>query len=117
MSRTTRDGGLTGPNGDESFDVAADPADLLRSAFEMSLVGMAVLDSNGRLRAVNHELAALLDDPASELMTVSSADMTHPDDAAARDRELVARIRTSSLADRLPATGASDPTGRRSGHG
>ncbi|MGA8209597.1 MAG: EAL domain-containing protein [Nocardioidaceae bacterium] len=73
----------------------ADSEALFRSAFQGAPIGIALSDFDGRLLRVNPTLARRLGRPVSELLTMSVADITHPDDLASDERNLGA-IRTGN---------------------
>jgi diguanylate cyclase (GGDEF)-like protein/PAS domain S-box-containing protein len=52
----------------------------LGSAFHASIIGMAVVDNDGRFRAVNASLAAMLGREPHQLLGRPTTDFTHPDD-------------------------------------
>jgi PAS domain S-box-containing protein len=67
-----------------------------RAIFENSAVGIALVDSNGRLMAANPALQKMLGYAAEELLTLSLAALTHEDDLSlsqAATAELVAGTR------------------------
>jgi PAS domain S-box-containing protein len=51
-----------------------------RAIFENSAVGIAMVDSNGRLIAANPAMQRMLDYTADELLTLSLPNLTHDDD-------------------------------------
>nr|WP_284327294.1 sensor domain-containing diguanylate cyclase [Demequina litorisediminis] len=66
-------------------------AEAFRRTFLDSPVGMAILDADGRLDAVNPSLAALLGSTAEALLGRALADLTHPDDRP-QHRQVVSRL-------------------------
>ncbi len=60
----------------------ADSEELFRSAFSGAPIGIALNDLDGRLLRVNPALAELLGRSPSELLELSIADITHPDDVS-----------------------------------
>jgi PAS domain S-box-containing protein len=60
----------------------ADSEELFRSAFSGAPIGIALSDFEGRLLRVNSALAELVGRPATELLGMTVADITHPDDRA-----------------------------------
>lgn len=54
-----------------------------RNAFDQAPHGMALLDTEGRWRRVNHALTVILDRPAEALVGHSLLSVTHPEDWAA----------------------------------
>jgi len=69
----------------------------LNNAFERSLVGQAILDSEGRFVAANPALAHLLHCAEDELPGLAAESFVHPDDLA-RVSEAAHRLRTSQTA-------------------
>jgi PAS domain S-box-containing protein len=61
----------------------ADSEELFRSAFSGAPIGIALSDFDGRLLRVNSALAELLGRSTTELLGMTVADITHPDDLAA----------------------------------
>jgi PAS domain S-box-containing protein len=53
-----------------------------RKAFEASAVGFAIVELDGRIRAVNRSLSEMLGRSREELLTSTFNDITHPDDLA-----------------------------------
>ncbi|MFV0286999.1 MAG: putative bifunctional diguanylate cyclase/phosphodiesterase [Demequina sp.] len=66
-------------------------AEAFRRTFLDSPVGMAILDADGRLDAVNPSLAALLGSTAEALLGRALADLTHPDDRP-QHRQVVSHL-------------------------
>jgi PAS domain S-box-containing protein len=60
----------------------ADSEELFRSAFSGAPIGIALSDFDGRLLRVNSALAELLGRSSTELLGMTVADITHPDDKA-----------------------------------
>jgi PAS domain S-box-containing protein len=58
----------------------ADSEELFRSAFSGAPIGIALSDFDGRLLRVNPALADLLGRPVAELLHMTVAEITHPDD-------------------------------------
>jgi PAS domain S-box-containing protein len=68
----------------------ADSEELFRSAFSGAPIGIALSDFDGRLLRVNPALAELLGRPIAELLHMTVADITHPDDLVADQVNLAA---------------------------
>ncbi|MGQ9370515.1 PAS domain S-box protein [Azospirillum sp. ST 5-10] len=68
-----------------------------RAAFEQAAVGLAEADADGRFRAVNNRLCALLGYRRDELLERRFQELTHPDDLAA-DLALTRRLYAGELA-------------------
>jgi diguanylate cyclase (GGDEF)-like protein/PAS domain S-box-containing protein len=70
---------------EDAFDDASFPVNVLdgwfRHAFVHAAIGMALIDLDGRYRAVNDEVCRLLGRSASELIGHSTAEFAHPDDS------------------------------------
>jgi PAS domain S-box-containing protein len=64
----------------------ADSEELFRSAFSGAPIGIALSDFEGRLLRVNPALAELLGRSVPELLAMTVADITHPDDVPADER-------------------------------
>jgi PAS domain S-box-containing protein len=92
----------------------ADSEELFRSAFSGAPIGIALSDFDGRLLRVNAALADLLGRPIPELLELSVADITHPDDLAA-DRVNLDEVRLGAASGHrvlkryLHADGSSIP--------
>jgi diguanylate cyclase (GGDEF)-like protein/PAS domain S-box-containing protein len=69
---------------------------LLDAAFELSPIGMAFCDTEGRYVRVNPAMARTLGRPAADLVGVRDQDLTHPDDRQT-DLDLAARIMAGEL--------------------
>lgn len=74
----------------------ADSEELFRSAFSGAPIGIALNDFEGRLLRVNPALAELLGRSPSELLEMTIADITHPDDVLA-DEDNRAEARTGRV--------------------
>lgn len=74
----------------------ADSEELFRSAFRGAPIGIALSDFDGRLLRVNPALATLLGRTAAELLELSVADITHPDDLPG-DAANLAEVRTGAV--------------------
>jgi PAS domain S-box-containing protein len=61
----------------------ADSEELFRSAFSGAPIGIALTDFDGRLLRVNPALAELLGRDVADLLDMTVADVTHPDDLLA----------------------------------
>ena len=68
----------------------ADSEELFRSAFSGAPIGIALSDFEGRLLRVNPALASLLGRSPTELLDLTVADITHPDDLRTDERNLSA---------------------------
>jgi PAS domain S-box-containing protein len=66
----------------------ADNEELFRSAFQGAPIGIALSDFTGRLLRVNPALAQLVGRPVAELLDMSVADITHPDDLLSDEANL-----------------------------
>ncbi|NUR05512.1 MAG: PAS domain S-box protein, partial [Nocardioidaceae bacterium] len=66
----------------------ADSEELFRSAFSGAPIGIALSDFDGRLLRVNAALACLVGRPVGDLLGMTVADITHPDDRAADEANL-----------------------------
>jgi PAS domain S-box-containing protein len=73
----------------------ADSEELFRSAFSGAPIGIALSDFAGRLLRVNPALALLLGRSVPELLEMSVADITHPDDLSG-DEVNLAEVRTGA---------------------
>ncbi|MEO5711717.1 MAG: EAL domain-containing protein [Nocardioidaceae bacterium] len=74
----------------------ADSEELFRSAFSGAPIGIALSDFDGRLVRVNPALALLLGRTAGDLLKMSVADITHPDDLS-DDAANLAEVRTGAV--------------------
>ena len=74
----------------------ADSEELFRSAFSGAPIGIALSDFDGRLLRVNPALAQLLGRSVPELLDLSVADITHPDDRSG-DVANLAEVRTGAV--------------------
>jgi PAS domain S-box-containing protein len=74
----------------------ADSEELFRSAFRGAPIGIALSDFDGRLLRVNPALAALLGRSVSDLLEMTVADITHPDDLS-DDAANLAEVRTGAV--------------------
>jgi PAS domain S-box-containing protein len=66
----------------------ADSEELFRSAFSGAPIGIALSDFDGQLLRVNSALASLLGRTTSELLQMTVAQITHPDDQATDEANL-----------------------------
>jgi len=66
----------------------ADSEELFRSAFTGAPIGIALSDFDGRLLRVNPALGELVGRSVSELLELTVADITHPDDLGSDARNL-----------------------------
>ncbi|MFO0745521.1 MAG: PAS domain S-box protein [Myxococcota bacterium] len=71
--------------------------EVLRLTFEQSPIGKALVGLDGRFMRVNRALCEVVGYSAEELLGLTFADITHPDDLAA-DLELSARLERGELA-------------------
>jgi PAS domain S-box-containing protein len=62
-----------------------------RGAFQAAAIGFALVETDGRFRAVNPSLCRMLGYGEAELLAMTWQDVTHPDDVE-RDRPLRARL-------------------------
>jgi PAS domain S-box-containing protein len=74
----------------------ADSEELFRSAFSGAPIGIALSDFDGRLLRVNPALALLLGRSVAELLELTVADITHPDDLY-RDAANLAEVRLGTV--------------------
>jgi PAS domain S-box-containing protein len=74
----------------------ADSEELFRSAFSGAPIGIALSDFDGRLLRVNPALADLLGRGVLELVGMTVADVTHPDDLLA-DEQNRAEVRSGTV--------------------
>ena len=74
----------------------ADSEELFRSAFSGAPIGIALNDLDGRLLRVNPALAELLGRSPAELLEMTIADITHPDDLST-DEDNRAEARTGRV--------------------
>ncbi|KAB7727317.1 PAS domain S-box protein [Rudanella paleaurantiibacter] len=102
----------------------------LQAIFERAQVGMSEIDASGRFTRVNSNLCQLLGHSREELLALTVADVTYPDDVAASRKALHHLIRTgeavtldkryvrsdgqqvwaNSSVSRLPSAQGSPPT-------
>jgi PAS domain S-box-containing protein len=68
---------------------------LFRGIFENTSAGVSLTDRNGRFVSCNPAFAAMTGRTVEELLTLSPADITHPDDWAAQQR-LVAEVKAGT---------------------
>jgi PAS domain S-box-containing protein len=66
----------------------ADSEELFRSAFSGAPIGIALSDFDGQMLRVNTAMEQLLGRTSAELLTMTVADITHPDDLAADEVNL-----------------------------
>jgi PAS domain S-box-containing protein len=74
----------------------ADSEELFRSAFSGAPIGIALSDFDGRLLRVNPALAHLLGRSVAQLLDMTVADITHPDDLS-DDAANLAEVRTGAV--------------------
>lgn len=86
----------TEPEIERDTDALRDSEERFRRAFEASPTGFAIVEIDGRFRAVNRSMSNLLGYSEAELLARTFRDITHPEDLEA----------TVALRDRL-AAGAS----------
>jgi PAS domain S-box-containing protein len=67
-----------------------------RGAFEAAAIGFAVVETDGRFRAVNRTMCDMLGYGEAELLAMAWPDVTHPDDLE-RDRPLRARLMAGEI--------------------
>jgi PAS domain S-box-containing protein len=73
----------------------ADSEELFRSAFSGAPIGIALSDFEGRLLRVNAALATMLGRSVGELLDMTVADITHPEDLAV-DESNLGEVRTGA---------------------
>lgn len=93
--------GLTGTGRDITDlklaeEVRRESEERFRSAFESASVGMALVGTDGRLLKVNAALCEMLGYAEPELLAMTVADFTHPDDLG-QDSAQMARMRAGEI--------------------
>ncbi|HEX5562167.1 MAG TPA: EAL domain-containing protein [Nocardioidaceae bacterium] len=78
----------------------ADSEELFRSAFHGAPIGIALSDFGGRLLRVNPAMAELVGRSVEELLEMSVADITHPDDVR-RDEVNLTEVREGAAEQHL----------------
>jgi PAS domain S-box-containing protein len=73
-----------------------DREERFRGAFQAAAIGFALVETDGRFRAVNPSLCTMLGYGEAELLTMTWQDVTHPDDVE-RDRPLRARLAAGEI--------------------
>jgi PAS domain S-box-containing protein len=73
-----------------------DSEERFRSAFQAAAIGFALVETDGRFRAVNPSLCEMLGYGEAELLAMTWQDVTHPDDVE-RDRPLRARMAAGEI--------------------
>ena len=79
----------------------ADSEELFRSAFSGAPIGIALSDFEGRLLRVNPAMADLLGRSVEDLLGMTVADITHPDDLAADRANLAETLSGSRTGHRV----------------
>jgi PAS domain S-box-containing protein len=89
----------------------ADSEELFRSAFQGAPIGIALSDFDGRLLRVNPALAELVGRSVDELLELTVADITHPDDLR-RDADNLSEVRGGAAEQHLVVKRYVRPDGR-----
>ena len=89
---------------------------LFRDGFDLAPIGMVLTDpADGRYLRVNDAMCRLLGRPREELLTLTFADITHPDDLAVDECRASGRWSRGPRPTTRPKSASSVPDGRPSG--